>query len=44
MFFLVDFLKPKVKELKLRSPVIPVKKYEDLESKNLDLNTTAKKN
>jgi hypothetical protein len=32
-----------VRTLKLRSPIVPVKKFEDLESKNLDLNTTAKK-
>ena len=43
-FFLTDYLKPNVRNLKLISPVIPVKRYQDLESTNLDLNTTAKKN
>lgn len=42
VFVLSDFLKPNVRELKLRSPLIPVKKYEDLESGNLMLNTTAR--
>ena len=43
-FFVTDFLKPNVKNLKLISPVVPVKRFQDLESQNLDLNTTAKKN
>ncbi|KAL4490305.1 hypothetical protein ABPG72_004344 [Tetrahymena utriculariae] len=43
-FFLTDLLKPSVRSVKLRSPIVPVKKYEDFESNNLDLNTTAKKN
>lgn len=40
---MADFLKPSVRDIKLISPLVPVKKYEDLESKNLELNTTAKK-
>lgn len=43
IFVLADFLKPSVRHLKMRSPLIPVKKYEDLESQNLELNTTARK-
>jgi hypothetical protein len=43
-FFLSDFLKNNVRNLKLLAPVVPVKRYQDLESQNLDLNTTAKKN
>lgn len=43
-FFLTDLLKPSVRSVKLRAPIVPVKKYEDFESNNLDLNTTAKKN
>lgn len=42
-FYLTDLLKKSVREVKLRTPIVPVKKYEDFESKNLDLNTTAKK-
>lgn len=30
-FFLVDFLKANVRNVKLRAPLIPVKKFEDLE-------------
>ncbi|KRX01048.1 hypothetical protein PPERSA_00796 [Pseudocohnilembus persalinus] len=43
VYHLADFLKPSVRDIKLISPLVPVKKYEDLESKNLELNTTAKK-
>ena len=32
VFFLTDFLKSNVRHVKLRSPLVPVKKYEDLES------------
>lgn len=42
-FFLIDFLKPHVRNLKLRAPIVPNKRFEDLETKNLDLNTTARK-
>lgn len=41
-FFLVDFLQPNNKHFKLRSPVIPRNTFEDFESKNIDLNTTAR--
>jgi len=43
-FYLTDLLKPSVRAVKLKAPIVPVKKFQDLESKNLDLNTTAKKN
>lgn len=43
-FFLTDLLKPSVRTVKLRVPIVPLKKYQDFESNNLDLNTTAKKN
>lgn len=43
-YYITDLLKPHVKNLKLLAPVLPIKKYIDLESNNLDLNTTAKKN
>lgn len=42
-FSLADILKPSVRTVKLRAPIVPIKKYEDFESKNLELNTTAKK-
>lgn len=41
-FFLVDFLQPNVKHFKLRAPVVPRNTFEDFESKNIDLNTTAR--
>ena len=43
-FTLKDFLRPFCKELKLRSDVFPRKKAELDNTKNLDLNTTARKN
>jgi hypothetical protein len=43
-FFLTDLLKPNFKETKLRSFIYPNKVFEDKTSKNLDLNTTARKN
>lgn len=43
-FFLIDLLKSGIRTVKLRAPIVPVKKYEDIESNNIDLNTTAKKN
>jgi hypothetical protein len=42
-FALTDFLKPNVRKIKLLSPVAPIKKYEDNDFTNLDLNTTARK-
>ena len=42
-FNLQDLLKPNVRQIKLQAPIVPNKQYEDVESKNLDLNTTAKK-
>jgi hypothetical protein len=39
-----DFLRPSLKELKLRSDVYPVKKELQDNTQNLDLNTTARKN
>jgi hypothetical protein len=41
-FYLVDFLNANNKHFKLRSPVVPRTTFEDFESKNIDLNTTAR--
>lgn len=41
-FFLVDFLNANNKHFKLQSPVVPRTTFEDFESKNIDLNTTAR--
>lgn len=43
-FYLTDLLKPNFRETKLRSFIHPNKIFEDKMSKNLDLNTTARKN
>lgn len=43
-FYLTDLLKSNFKETKLRSFIYPNKVFEDKMSKNLDLNTTARKN
>jgi hypothetical protein len=43
-FTLRDFLRPFCREMKLRSDVFPMKRVEADNTKNLDLNTTAKKN
>lgn len=43
-FTLRDFLRPNCLELKLRSDIFPLKRDEVDNTKNLDLNTTAKKN
>ena len=42
-FYLNELLLPNVRNLKLQAPIVPKKKFEDLESNNLDLNTSAKK-
>jgi hypothetical protein len=42
-FSLSDFLKPKTRSLKLRSDVFPLKREQPDLTKNLDLNTTARK-
>ena len=42
-FTLRDFLKPNVKELKLRSEVFPCKRIGEDNTNELDLNTTARK-
>lgn len=41
-FYLIDFLKPNNLNIKLTSGVVPKKLFEDYESKNIDLNTTAR--
>jgi outer membrane biosynthesis protein TonB len=41
-YYLSDLLKPNVRTVKLQAPVVPRKQFEDVESSNLDLNTTAK--
>ena len=43
-FYLTDLLKANFKETKLRQFIYPNKIFEDKMSKNLDLNTTARKN
>lgn len=43
-FYLTDLLKANFRETKLRSFIYPNKVFEDHMSKNLDLNTTARKN
>jgi len=42
-FALMDFLRPRVRELKLRSDVFPLKREQLDRTKILDLNTTARK-
>ena len=42
-FSLSDFLKPKTRSLKIRSDVFPLKREQADLTKNLDLNTTARK-
>jgi len=42
-FNLQDLLNPHLTSVKLRSHVVPVQKYENKDSTNLDLNTTAKR-
>ena len=44
LFSIQDFLKPNVREFELTAAIVPVKFYQDLESKNIDLNTTSRKN
>lgn len=39
---MVDFLNANNKHFKLQSPVVPRTTFEDFESKNIDLNTTAR--
>lgn len=41
-FYLIDFLKPNNLHIKLKSSIVPKKLFEDYESKNIDLNTTAR--
>lgn len=43
-FTLKDFLRPCCKEIKLRSDIFPVKREQEDNTQNLDLNTTARKN
>ena len=41
-FSLVEFLKSTTRAARYKAPVVPKNAYEDLESRNLDLNTTAR--